>query len=440
MTVDLAIPYDGRPMRPSYPRPPCRRPRREATVKPLSGPLTVPNGGPKSDTRSLSLTYRYSVRIEASRKLSFRGFRTVRVLAVTYYSAWSLLTLPRVLVDPAVGGRFWPGLLFGSLLTPLLWWALWTGVHDRRPRYLGWLFAAIIAVEIGGTVAVGVDWLPAYHTLMVLALIYLPLPWALIPYGVVWLAVLVLPSLFGHPQETLFHGWGGLAGGLMGAVVFWLLQAYQRLLTARAALANEAIVSERVRIDAELEQTLGTALREVVTHADRAGQAVDAAEPEAAQSEAAQSDVAGTSDLVDTADVADSRGELTAMVGVSRAALTETRQLVRRFQSTSPRDELNTAVGLLAAAGVRTELDLPAGDPPGTADQIRPVLRAELARVLARDDIRECVITAYPADDGVRVEFTTDPPRRPGDRASSDSASSDRAPSDSAPNARESGP
>ena len=332
---------------------------------------------PRRITWPGQINYGSGVDTESAPVRPFTGFRAVRVVAVTYYSVFPLLSLPRLAADPAVPGRFAESVLFGLLVLPVTWWPLMEAARDRHTRSARWSLAALVVVLAGGTAVIGVDVLPAYPTLMILAVLYAPLPWSLPLFGLVWLASCALPFLTGNPQEFGFAFWNGLSAGAIGTAIFWLLLFYQRLLRARAELAESAVAQERVRIDVELEDSLGAALRDVLARAEDADRAA-AIDPEGGAR------------------------TLTELVGRSRDALDRTRHLVTRFRHDSLRTEIDNARRLLAAAGIDVRVELPAGLPVERTEALRAQLRAGLAEVLTRDDVRECVIVVDD-DEPVRV-------------------------------------
>ncbi|MEP7024377.1 MAG: hypothetical protein ABJB47_11370 [Actinomycetota bacterium] len=101
--------------------------------------------------------------------------------------------------------------------------------------------------------------------------------------------------------------------------------------------------------------------------------------------------------------------QLAALVETSRGTLAETRRLLSGYHQPSLWAELETAAGLLAAAGIRTRLSLPAGDPPDVVDaEFRSALRSTTARLLRDDSARSCVIAVRSGQGQMRLEVTVD--------------------------------
>ena len=110
-------------------------------------------------------------------------------------------------------------------------------------------------------------------------------------------------------------------------VPLWLVRTILQLHAARRALADEAVVRERVRIDAEVRRTLGTALDAIVSRGRRAGTALslDRRDPQSRSSCAHWSTARG--------------GRWVTRAGSSGG-----------YQQGSLRSEIDTAAGLLDAA------------------------------------------------------------------------------------------
>jgi len=59
------------------------------------------------------------------------------------------------------------------------------------------------------------------------------------------------------------------------AVVVWLVRAARHLEAARTALAQQAVIGERLRIDGELRRTVGAALEAIAVQGERANTLAD---------------------------------------------------------------------------------------------------------------------------------------------------------------------
>src|SRR5258708_12488501 len=147
--------------------------------------------------------------------------------------------------------------------------------------------------------------------------------------------------VFGQPEWALYFTTGMLMFPVPLAVGIWSIRGARQLQAARLALAEEAVVRERLRIDGEMRETLGAGLEEIATCGERAGELVTSDPPASAQ-------------------------ELRGLVGGARRTLAEARRMVTRFQEVSLRAELETAATLLSAARVEARLELPPGALPGS--------------------------------------------------------------------------
>ena len=257
-------------------------------------------------------------------------------------------------------------------------------VRGTRPPGGVWTLAAMTALVVGVTPMVGSHWLPTYHALVVSALIVLRPPWSLLGASAVVAAQAPLAQALGSlvPAAGSYYTLTAIWRAASVFVPVWLVRAVLQLQATRRALADEAVVRERVRIDAELRQTLGAALGAIVDRGELAGSLVghdhDALGPE-------------LRDLVDG----------------SRRALADARQLIGGYQRGSLRAEVDTAAALLTAGGLRTRVVLPDGPFPDTLDvAARSALRAATARMLRDDTARGCAITV--TSQGGRVRLAVD--------------------------------
>jgi two-component system, NarL family, sensor histidine kinase DesK len=193
-------------------------------------------------------------------------------------------------------------------------------------------------------------------------------------------AVTPLTFAFRHPDWAVFYTFAIPYNGVPLAVGVWLIRTARRLQAARLALAEEAIVRERLRIERELGQTVGTALESIAERGDRAA-SLAMAEPGAAT------------------------WELSGLVGTARGTLAEARRMITRYRDVSLRAELETAVTLLEAAGIRTRL-LPAPLVSSAVpdEERRAALRRDIARLLHEGAAGGAVNIVVAGDGRVRFE------------------------------------
>jgi len=254
---------------------------------------------------------------------------------------------------------------------PMHLWHVHHAARGARPRGTGWSLAAM-AVVVGAVLpVVGVQWLGALYPLAASALLVLRPPWSIAAFA----ALLTVPApvafAFGEPGWAGYFTVGLAMVGLVLAVPVWLVAAVRDLQSAREQLAEEAVIRERIRIEAELRQTLGTALEEIATTGDQA---------------------------LSTPDPTD---HLQAVVAAARTTLSSARRLSAGWRHSPARSELDAAVALLRAAGIETQVRgaLPAAVPESQL----AILRDQVARLLQNGAVRQCVVEAD-LTGGVRVE------------------------------------
>jgi len=231
---------------------------------------------------------------------------------------------------------------------------------------------------------IGPDWIGAVESLAGLVLITLPPRWWIPLFAALVAGITPFTFLWSSPEWALYFTMGMLLTASALAVPVWLLTSVRELRAARAKLADEAVIQERIRIDEELGETLGAALSTIAHRGAEAGAS-------------AVIDPAGTARAVET------------LVEGSRRVLSDARRMVRRYQTPSADAELNIAAALLAAAGVHTRVVKSPGPPiPTLPAAARAELRAGAAHILADGTVRDCVIALTRHADGIRLELWVD--------------------------------
>jgi two-component system, NarL family, sensor histidine kinase DesK len=259
-------------------------------------------------------------------------------------------------------------------------------IRGLRPPGGRWTLAAM-AVIIGGTLPLtGQEWLPTSFALGVSILIVLPWRWSL-PCLAALVAAQAPLSLAVPPDQPAAPSYYAATLLWRTSAVFvpvWLAAAVLQLDKARRELAEDAVVRERLRADADLRSTLGAALASIVARGQRSA-ALAESDPAAAGP------------------------ELAALVEVSRGTLAEARQLLSGYHQPSLWAELETAASLLAAAGIETRLELPAGAPPDAVSAaFRSGLRSTMAALLRDETVRSCVLTMMSRDGQVQLDIRVD--------------------------------
>ena len=226
-------------------------------------------------------------------------------------------------------------------------------------------------------------WLPSFHAVAVSALLLLRPRWSVPIFA--GLTVAMIPLARTVPDLTV-DAWDYYALTLVWRtasvyIPIRLARAVNEVRSAQRALAESAVLGERIRVDTELRRTVGEALADIAVDGHRA------------------------------ADLALTRPEdavavVGALVRRSRNTYTDARRIVKGFQTPSARTELDTAVRLLSAAGITVDVRLPSD--PGL-DHADATFRAELhvatARLLRDDDVRACTITVTSSDRALHVDL-----------------------------------
>ncbi|WP_157979928.1 sensor histidine kinase [Kribbella monticola] len=261
---------------------------------------------------------------------------------------------------------------------------LWALAHAERPRAGGWTLAVVLVAYLAGLPLAGIAWpLMGVQVLVSLAIV-LPRSWSVAAGGGLVIGILIVTQVFYPGTNPLWITVVILDRSGACLVLAWFSAALRQLLAARADLATQAVLRERLRIDAELAETVGTALRAIEARGVVAGRLVDAESTAAAQ-------------------------VLGALVDGSRRTLAETRRMIRAYQRGSLGAELDTAVALLNAAGITTHLVLPGGEVTESADgEFAKALRATVDRLLHDGSVRSCRLTVVRSGSGLRLLSAVD--------------------------------
>lgn len=289
------------------------------------------------------------------------GLVTVGVLRVGY-------------VSPA---QFTVAAVATAVYLPVHLWHTFHAAQGTRPRGTAWSLAAMTAVIAGMLPVVGVQWLGALYPLAASALLVLRPPWSFAAFAGLLAVPAPVAFAFGAPEWAAYFTVGLALNGLVLAVPVWLIAAVRDLRSVRERLADEAVIRERTRVEAELRSTLGRALEEIATTGERAA-ALLTPEPDRAAD------------------------HLRAVVSEARTALATARRLNAGWRQSSAGAELDASVALLRAAGIDAQLRLPAGGRRGVPSAELAVLHGEVARLLQDGAVRRCVVEVSGAG-GVRV-------------------------------------
>jgi two-component system sensor histidine kinase DesK len=256
-------------------------------------------------------------------------------------------------------------------------------IRGRRPPLAYWSLAAMAAIIGAATPLAGESWLPSLFALAVAVLTTAPWRWSL--PAVAALAAVQVPLALAlatrTPAASSYYPITLLWRTAAVFVPVWLAGTARQLEDVRRELAQDAVLRERLALDARLRVTLGAALASIAASGQRSA-------------------------ALAQADAAAAGRELAALAGTSRSTLADARRLLSGLHEPSLRAELETAAGLLTAAGIPTRLVMPAGDPAAPAGPgFRAELRSTTARLLRDETLRGCVITVTASDGQLRLSI-----------------------------------
>jgi two-component system sensor histidine kinase DesK len=266
-----------------------------------------------------------------------------------------------------VSQHFPEAALATALYLPLYVHHVRYGLRGERPRRLPLTLGAMAVVIVGFTPLLGAEWFYTYSAIVASVLVTtrprlsLPVVACTVVAVGIWAAELRNESgvpLYGGGQAVFFP----IAVVNRAAAVFmlvWLVGALRRVQSARVALAEAALESERSRIDMELGASVVSELEEVIIKGVHAEEAARQGSP-----------------MVEE--------ELRSLVRGSRLALTMARRIIRQYTIVSPAAELEKAALLLRSAGIEATIELPNVHLPATLDPpLRTALQATVAALLS---------------------------------------------------------
>ncbi len=241
----------------------------------------------------------------------------------------------------------------------------------------------VMTAAIGGALPfAGQLWLPSFHAVAVSALLLLRPRWSVPIFAALTVAMIPLARTVADlTVDPLDYYALTLVWRTASVYVpIRLARAVNEVRAAQRALAESAVLAERIRVDNELRRTVGEALADIAVDGHRAG------------------------DLA-TSRPAEAAAVIGALVRRSRNTYTDARRIVKGFQTPSARTELDTAVRLLSAAGIAVDVRLPAGEGLDDADaSFRAELHDATARLLRDDEVRACTISVTRSERALRVD------------------------------------
>jgi two-component system, NarL family, sensor histidine kinase DesK len=287
--------------------------------------------------------------------------------AIAFSIAVPLVTVVLFASFATESQHFPEAVLATALYLPLYVHHVRYGLRGERPRLLPLTLGAMAVVIVGFTPLLGAEWFYTYSAIVASVLVttrprfsFPVVACTLVAVGI-WAAELRNDTgvpLYGGGQAVFFP----IAVAVRAAAVFilvWLVGALRRVQSARSALAELALESERGRVDIELSASVVSELEEVIIKGVHAEEAARRGSPTVEE-------------------------ELESLVKGSRLALANARRIIRQYTIVSPAAELEKAAVLLRSAGIEATIELPDMHLPATLDQsLRAALQVAVAQLLS---------------------------------------------------------
>jgi two-component system sensor histidine kinase DesK len=259
--------------------------------------------------------------------------------------------------DGGIGDRaIYAAFAFAGYL-PMQVWLVLSATRGAAGPWRRLSLAGLLAVVLGMIPVFCVGWVEMLYLPAALVLVGVRPPWSLLLFAALVVTPAPVSFAFGQPEWLVYFMVGMLAFPVPLAVLILLIRATRQLQDARLALAEQAVVRERLRIDEEVRESVGDGLVAIADQG-RLAQEMAARDPSAAIE------------------------ELRALVNHARRTSAETRRIITRYREVSLLAELRTMAALLLAAGIDTRLELPPDLPHALDEPGRASLRRDVARLL----------------------------------------------------------
>ncbi|MFI6497049.1 sensor histidine kinase [Nonomuraea typhae] len=188
----------------------------------------------------------------------------------------------------------------------------------------------------------------------------------------------------GIPVVAALYGLTVPLTGVMVLVVVRLVHATRDLESARAELAEAAVLKERLRISRDLHDGLGRSLTAIALKGDLAARLMDR-------------------------DPGTARAEVGDLVKVAREAAQDVRQVARGYRRLTLGGEVQKAAALLEASGVSVQVNLAAAEPPRASEEtLAWAVREGVTNVLRHSTATTCTITTAAHAGRLRLEIVND--------------------------------
>ena len=292
------------------------------------------------------------------------SIRVASLGAVAFCILLPAFRIYSIVVTPAsiggIHGRAVYAVAAVACYLPVQVWLVLSAARRAFGRWHWPWLGVLAAVMFGMIPVVGVGWLGILYMLGALLLAGVNAPWSLLLYGALVATLAPMSFALGQPEWAAYYTVGMLIFGVPFAVGIRLIRVARQVQEARVALAEQAVICERLRIDEEVRASVGARLAEIAAMGGRVGE-LAASDPVAAG------------------------GRLRSLVDDARRTLAETRRMVTRYREGSVVAELRTIATLLSAGGIDVHLDLPPRLPDVMDERDRESLRWEVARLLAAE-------------------------------------------------------
>lgn len=268
-------------------------------------------------------------------------------------------------------------------------------VRGIAPVGWRWTYVAICALAYGPAVRFGLDWASTTAWLVVAsAAMLLPRTLAIVVVvaatigSAVWVGELIGGDEHGSVIQVIVWMLYYVVLTLVGGAALYgstrLVGVLDQLNAARTELAELAVGRERLRVSRDLHDLLGHSLSAVSLKGDLALRLL-ASDPDAA------------------------RVEIESLTGLARTTLRDMRAVAYDEHAVSLSNEVATARTVLAAAGVRTQVELDLPDLSARQEAVLAwAVREGATNILRHSDARDCQIAATCTGGLARLEIVND--------------------------------
>ncbi|MDH6110622.1 two-component system sensor histidine kinase DesK [Kitasatospora sp. MAP12-15] len=254
-----------------------------------------------------------------------------------------------------------------------------------RNRYGRWTLAAQAVLTFAPIVLYGRIWGSVGGFLCGSALLVLPplAGWSM--FTLVATAVSVIGALNGSTfDQWLYITISTVATGLMVYSLSKMVTLLIELHRARGQLARMAVAQERLRFARDLHDLLGYSLSAITLKSEVAIRLVNHHQSRAVD-------------------------ELTSILGISRQALSDVREVASSYRDMSLTTEVEAAGAMLATAEIEVKTEISGPPIAGRADTVlATVLREAVTNMLRHSKVQHCLIEVLEHDRTVRLRIVND--------------------------------